>query len=154
MNQDGWVQLVDTAECIDTMERWTAEVRVENPIVANVERDPEISRWYVRIRGEEKLVTTVWFTVREHTVHVESYFMPSPDENRAETFEYVLRASQRFFGLRMVIGGEDAIYFRGELPVEGLTFAHLDRILGSIYAYSEECFRTAMRIGFATHFVA
>jgi Putative bacterial sensory transduction regulator len=148
-----------TDAAVAALEQWTEQVARENPIVTNIERDPEVARWYVRVRGEEKLVTTVWFTVRDRSVHVESYFMPWPEENVGETFEYVLRASQRFLGLRMVIGPEDALYFRGEVELSTITggtgsgFEALDRILGSIYHYSEECFRTAMRIGFATRFV-
>ena len=141
------------AAAIDCMTRWVDEVQRENPIVTNIERDPEVDRWYVRVRGDEKLVTTVWFTVRDRCVHVESYFMGWPEENVAQTFEYVLRASQRFHGLRMVIGPEDALYFRGEIDLAVLDFDTLDRVLGSIYQYSEECFRTAMRIGYATRFV-
>ena len=141
---------------VRVLEQWVVEVERDNPVVTNIERDPEVDRWYVRIRGEEKLVTTVWFTVRDRSVHVESYFMPWPQEHVAETFEYVLRASARFVGLRMVIGGEDALYFRGEIALETMVndraFEQLDRILGSIYAYSEECFRTAMTIGFGAQF--
>jgi hypothetical protein len=148
-----------TAAAVAVLERWTDDLARENPIVTNVERDREVDRWYVRVRGEEKLVTTVWFTVRDRSVHVESYFMGWPEENVGETFEYVLRASQRFLGLRMVIGPEDALYFRGEIELSTLLARPdagsdaLDRILGSVYQYSEECFRTAMRIGFATRFV-
>jgi hypothetical protein len=148
-----------TESAVAVLEKWTEELVRDNPIVTNVERDPEVDRWYVRVRGEEKLVTTVWFTVRDRSVHVESYFMGWPEENVGETFEYLLRASQRFIGLRMVIGPEDALYFRGEIELSALLaspesgFEALDRILGSVYRYSEECFRTAMRIGFATRFV-
>jgi Putative bacterial sensory transduction regulator len=138
---------------VDCMTRWVEEVRRDNPIVTNIERDSEIDRWYVRVRGDEKLVTTVWFTIRDRSIHVESYFMGWPEENVAETFEYLLRASQRFIGLRMVIGPEDALYFRGEIDLAVVDFDALDRVLGSIYQYSEECFRTAMRIGYATRFV-
>lgn len=141
-----------TTAAIACMVRWTEDVRQDNPTITSIERDTEVDRWYVRVRGEEKLVTTVWFTVRDRSLHVESYFMPWPEENVAETFEYLLRASQRFLGLRMVIGPEDALYFRGEIELSVLDTSALDRILGSIYRYSEECFRTAMRIGYATRF--
>jgi hypothetical protein len=146
-------------DAVAILEKWTDEVARENPIVTNVERDADVDRWYVRVRGEEKLVTTVWFTVRDRSVHVESYFMGWPEENVSETFEYILRASQRFLGLRMVIGPEDALYFRGEIELAAFVASPeagssaLDRMLGSVYRYSEECFRTAMRIGFATRFV-
>ena len=40
----------------------------------------------------------------------------------------------------------------GQLPVERIDADELDRVLGSVYAYVELCFRPAMRIGFASQF--
>lgn len=135
---------------------WVARLVDENPVVTNVEKDPTCERWFIRVRGEEKLVTTVWLTVRERTVSYETYFMPAPEENIAACYEYLLRANARFYGMRFSIGGEDAVYLTGQMPfsalADGCGEAELDRLLGSAYAYSEECFRTAMRIGFETMF--
>ena len=137
-------------------ERWVAQLGAENPMVINVERDPDVDRWYVRVRGEAKLVTTVWFTVREETVHYETYFMPAPEEQVEACLTYLLRANQRFYGMRFAIGGEDAIYLVGQLPFSAFAadfgLGELDRILGSAFAYSEECFPTAMAIGFGSRF--
>jgi Putative bacterial sensory transduction regulator len=145
-------------DVVAKVQRWAANVVVENPLVTNVERDPTCHRWFVRARGEEKLVTTVWVTVREETIAFETYFMPAPEENIAATFEYLLRAHQRFYAYRFSIGGEDAVYLTAQLPFTAFADGHdddeLDRMLGAAYAYSEECFRTAMRIGFATKFLA
>jgi len=157
---------IDTARVVALVDAWARRIAVENPVVTSIERDPEIDRWYVRVRGEEKLVTTVWFTVRERTLHHESYFMPAPEENAAACYEYLLRANQRLYGMAFSIGGEDAVYLTGRFPISVLADAassgdpaavaaaeeHLDTILGATYAYSEECFRTAMRIGFASRF--
>lgn len=137
------------------VEQWTATTAVENPIVTKIERDPEVDRWYVRVRGEAKLVTTVWFTVRERTLHFESYFLPYPEENRADVYEYLLRANARLYGMRFSIGGEDAAYLTGLIPLTALLAGgedELDRILGSVYATSEDCYLTAARIGFPARF--
>ena len=45
-------------------------------------------RWFVRLRGEEKDVFTIWFTLRQRTLHYETYVMPAPEENH----EALLRA--------------------------------------------------------------
>ena len=135
---------------------WVDQLVAENPVVTNVERDPTCNRWFIRVRGEEKLVTTVWLTVREQTIWYETYFMPAPEENIAACYEYLLRASARFYGMRFSIGGEDAIYLTGQMPFSAFgpeaAVDELDRLLGAAYAYSEDCFRTAMRIGFASVF--
>ena len=142
-------------EALELLERWTTSLTVDHPVVTNVERDPDVDRWYVRARGEAKLVTTVWFTVRERTLHFESYFLPSPEENTGEFYEYLLRTNARLYGMRFSIGGEDATYLTGLVPLVGIVAGgepELDRILGSVYAASEECFATAGRIGFPRRF--
>ena len=137
---------------------WAGSLVNDNPVVTQVESDPTLNRWYIRVRGDEKLVTTLWLTVRDETIAYETYFMPAPEENVAQCYEYLLRASARFYGMRFSIGGEDAVYLTGQLPFSAFAgpsgHHELDRVLGAAYAYSEECFRTAMRIGFASKFVA
>jgi hypothetical protein len=44
------------------------------------------------------------------------------------------------------------VLLQGQVPAETVTDDELDRILGSTYAYVEQCFRPAMRIGFASRF--
>ena len=143
-----------TAERV--IQDWLDAEQAGNPVVADIQRGDvegaDVARWYVRMRGEEKLATTVWFTLRERTLHFETYLMPAPEENVAQCYEYLLRASQRLYAMRFAIGSEDAVYLLGQIPVAAVSEEELDRILGAAYAYSEECFPTAMRIGFASQF--
>ena len=46
------------------------------------------------------------------------------------------------------------MFLVGQLPVDALDEGELDRILGSMFAYVEQFFRPALRIGFASHFTA
>jgi hypothetical protein len=131
---------------------WAATALNENALLAAVDRDPEIDRWYVRMHGEEKTIITVWLTLRERTLHFETYFMPAPEENIAACYELVLRANPRLFAWRFAIGLEDAIYLLGQLPLATIDHDELDRIVGSAYAYSEQYFRPAMSIGYASRF--
>jgi Putative bacterial sensory transduction regulator len=131
---------------------WAAAALDENPLLAAVDRDPDLDRWYVRMHGEEKAVITVWLTLRERTLHFETYFMPAPEENVGACYEFVLRANPRLFAWRFAIGAEDAIYLLGQLPLSTVDPDEIDRIIGSGYAYSEQYFRPAMRIGYASRF--
>ena len=133
---------------------WAARELAGNPVVAAVERAPasEGRRWFLRIHGEEKDVYTVWLTLRQRTLHYETYVMPAPEENHAQLYEHLLRRNQRLTGMAFVIGIEDAVFLQGSLPVDAVTDDELDRILGSFYAYVEQCFRPALRIGFASRF--
>jgi hypothetical protein len=136
------------------IDRWAAEEREVNPVVAAVDFDPELRRWYVRLKGEEKSFTTVWLTLRQRTLHYETYFMPAPEENIEALYEYLLRANMRLFGMRFAIGLEDALYLVGQMPLSAVDAEELDRIVGSTYAYAEQYFRPAMSIGFASRFRA
>ncbi|MEY2478926.1 MAG: hypothetical protein QOG87_4241 [Actinomycetota bacterium] len=134
--------------------RWTASESETNPVVAAVDFDAELRRWYVRLRGEEKSFTTVWLTLRQRTLHYETYFMPAPEENVEALYEYLLKANMRLFGMRFAVGAEDAVYLMGQMPLSAVDSEELDRIVGATYAYAEQYFRPAMSIGFASRFRA
>ncbi len=145
------------ADALSLLESWTGGLHTDHPVVTSVERDADVDRWYVRTRSEAKTVTTVWFTVRERTLHFESYFLPTPEDNVGAVYEYLLRANARLYDLRFSIGPEDATYLSGVVPLQGLLAggsAELDRLLGSVYAASEECFPTAARLGFPARFAS
>jgi hypothetical protein len=131
---------------------WAARALESNPLLAAVDRDTEIDRWYVRMHGEEKSTITIWLTLRERTLHFESYFMPAPEQQAERCFEYLLRANPRLYAWRFAIGAEDAAYLVGQLPLSAIDDDELDRIIGSGYAYSESHFAAAMSIGYASRF--
>jgi hypothetical protein len=142
---------------LDTLEAridaWLDGELAENPTVAAVDRgEPGERRWYVRVRGEAKDVFTIWFTLRQRTLHYETYVMPAPEEDHARFYEHLLRRNLKLVGASFCIGAEDAVFLAGTLPVHAVDEGELDRILGSMYAYVEQCFRPALRIGFASRF--
>ena len=144
-----------SADELDALEAaidgWLAAERSENPVVAAVDRDQEVPRrWYVRLRGETKNFTTVWLTLGQRTLRYETYVLPAPEENHRAFYEHLLRRNDSLVGAHFSIGAEDAVYLRGELPAGALDAAELDRILGTLYAAVEACFRPALAIGFAS----
>jgi hypothetical protein len=137
------------------IEAWLEVQLEENPAVAAVERERDVhdlQRWYVRVNGEEKDVFTLWLTLGQRTLQFETYVMPAPEENEAQFYEHLLRRNRGFNGMAFLIGDEDAVFLAGQLPVGAVDDGELDRILGETYQYVEQCFRPAMRIGFATRF--
>ena len=131
---------------------WAESSKANNDAVLAVDQLPMDRRWFIRLAGEEKQVTTIWFHLRERTLHFETQFMPSPEEHREQLFEYLLRLNNKLFGVRFSIGDEDAVYLMGQLPWSAVDEDELDRIVGSAYAYTEQYFRPAMRIGYASKF--
>ena len=127
--------------------------QVDNPMVLAVERSEGGEPiWFIRVSGEQKSVFSVWFMLRQRSVYVETYFMPAPEEQHASVYEYCLRRNLKIFGMAFGIGDEDAIYLTGEIHNHAVDDAELDRLLGTAYMMTEQCFRPAMRLGFASKF--
>lgn len=139
--------------CEELVDSWLRRQLAENPVVAAIERGaPGERRWFVRVTGEEKSVFSIWFTLHQRSLHYETYVMPAPEENESLFYEHLLRRNLKMNGVAFAIGVEDAVFLVGKVPVHTVDEGELDRILGSLYAYTEQFFRPALRIGFATKF--
>lgn len=132
---------------------WLQAMLAEHESLVAVDRaEPGERRWYVRMAGETKDFTTVWLTLGQRALHIETYLMPAPEENEAELYAHLLLRNREARGLWLCIGDEDAVYLVGQLPIALVDEANLDRVLGSAYSAVEQWFRPALRIGFASRF--
>ena len=136
------------------IEDWLARQLAENPVVAAVERDEESGerRWFVRVLGEAKDVFTIWFHLRQRTLHYETYVMPAPEENEGTLYQHLLKRNVKLYGAAFAIGEEEAIFLVGQIANSAVDDDELDRILGSLYQWVEQYFQPALRIGFASRF--
>lgn len=139
------------------IDEWLGELDADHDHIVAVERVAEASsesgvRWLVRMQGEEKDFTTVWLTLGQRTLKYETYVMAAPEENHVDLYEHVLRRNDRLVGARFSIGVEDGIFLRGELPARQVDLDAIDQALGLLYANVEQCFKSLLRIGFASHF--
>ena len=132
---------------------WLRELADAHDHIAAVDRDPDgARRWFVRMLGEEKEFTTVWLTLGQRTLRYETYVLPAPEEQHEVLYEHLLRRNDRLTGAHFSIGVEDAVFLRGEIPVDWATRAEVDRILGTLYATVEQCVTGLLRIAFASRF--
>ncbi len=134
------------------VDAWLGAQLAENPVIAQVDRDPRERRWLVRVTGEEKATFAIWFHLQQRTLQLETYVSPAPVERAAEYYEYYLRQNFRLNGAAFGIGPEDAVYLRAHIPVSWVNEAEMDRLFGTLYAATEMCFRPAMRIAFGDRF--
>lgn len=143
------------AEYDTSISGWLAAFAAENPAFEAIDRGepgaPE-PRWYVRLRGEEKEHITIWLTLGQRTLRYEAYVLPAPQENVAAVYEMALRRNDKLVGAHFAIGVEDALFLRGEVPLAWLNEAELDRIVGSLFSYTEQAFPSLVRLGFASKF--
>lgn len=140
------------------IDQWLASIAESSPQITAIDRGTSDGtssgepQWYVRMRGEEKDVTTVWLTLGQRTLRYETYVMPAPEEQADVLYEHLLRRNDRLVGAHFSIGLEDAVFLRGELFHPQVSEAELDRVLGTLYATVEQCFLGLIRIGFASRF--
>ena len=144
-----------TPEELDRLEQeidgWLNAAFEENEVMVALERgQPGERRWYVRLQGIEKDFTTVWLRLGQRALHAEAYMMPAPEENVGEVYERLLRRNRAIHGLAFAIGVEDAIFLVGEVPNDGISEGHVDRLIGSVWEYVERDFRPTLQIGFAS----
>ena len=132
---------------------WLMSMMERNDTIVAVDRgEPDEHRWYVRMHGEEKEFTTVWFTLGQRTLQFETYVMPAPEENAQVLYESLLRRNEKLVGAHFSIGQEDAVFLRGEIPLAALNEQELDRLIGTLYSTVEQSFGALIRIGFASRF--
>lgn len=140
----------------DRLVSWLRSVLDENPVVAAAgpDLDEPDRRWYVRVHGEDKDVSTLWFTLDQRTVAYETHVLPAPEENHAAVYEQLLRRNRQLHGPSFCIGAEDAVYLAGRIDIPAVDADTLDRVLGTVYATVEQSFRALLRAGFATRLAA
>lgn len=107
-------------------------------------------RWLVRFRGEEKDFITVWLTLRQRTVHVETQVMPAPEEHVEEVFRFALAKNADLYPLHLALGPEAGLYLVGRFPVAEVSRDLLDTTLGAAVRYADELFPTVMSLGLAS----
>ena len=106
-------------------------------------------RWYLRLRGDEKEFVTVWLTLRQRTLRHEAQFMPAPETNIEATWEYLLKRNADLYRpVRSPWGPRTPSTWSAGCPSSRVDDDELDRIIGSSLAYTDECFPTAMSIGY------
>jgi hypothetical protein len=143
----------ERARCDAAISGWAASVGANAdgaaPGVLGVENDPDLDRWYIRLKGEEKDVVTIWLTIRQRTLRHETHFMPAPETNISDTYEYLLRRNANLHGMRFCLGPENAVFLVGEIPVSEVTQDEIDRVVGTSLEYVDASFPAAMELGYA-----
>ncbi|MGB8861142.1 MAG: YbjN domain-containing protein [Ilumatobacteraceae bacterium] len=143
------------AELEVSISTWLTAFAADNPAFEAIDRGEAGEaepRWYVRLHGDEKEHITIWLTLGQRTLRYEAYVLPAPQENVAAVYEMALRRNDKLVGAHFAIGVEDALFLRGEIPLAWLTEAELDRIIGSLYSYTEQAFPGLLRLAFASKF--
>ncbi|RKS06060.1 putative sensory transduction regulator [Nocardiopsis sp. Huas11] len=138
---------------VDTQTAREAAARAISEAVAEAGLETELPRegsFLVTIPGTAKLKTLVWLEVGPHSLGVTSFFCRQPDENHGEFYRWLMQRNSGMFGMAFAADEVGDVYIRGRLPLEGVTPAEVDRLLGCVLTYSDENFNRALELGFAS----
>jgi hypothetical protein len=106
--------------------------------------------WLIRLKGDEKDAITLWLSLRQRTVHVETEVTPAPEENREALYRYLLVKNAEIRELHLAIGPEDGIYLMTQIPIGEMSVERLDEVVGATLTYVEEIYPTAMTMGLSS----
>lgn len=143
----------EQSRVLAALEGYLREQYEESESVVAVEPDGE-NRWMVRLAGQAKDYTTIWFTVGDRTLRYESYFMPDPEENHEQLYRYLLFKNATMYSSRFSLADDHDVFITGQLPLSAVDADEIDRIVGTIYANVESYFGRAIRIGYASRFAS
>lgn len=137
----------------ETVNAWAAQwhasalLGVEHQPIAD---DRGHFHWLIRLKGEEKSVITLWLSLRQRTVHVETEVIPAPEENRETLYHFLLAKNAELRELHLAIGPEEGIYLMAKIPINEVTVERLDEVVGATLTYVEEIYPTAMTMGLSS----
>jgi hypothetical protein len=103
--------------------------------------------WLIRLKGDEKDVITLWLSLRQRSVHVETELMPAPEENREALFRFLLVRNAELREVHFAIGPEEGIYLMTQIPMNEIDVDRLDELVGATLTYVDEVYPTAMTMG-------
>lgn len=103
----------------------------------------------VRLPGTRKLITECALQVGKHGLSVRAFVARKPDENHAGVYRWLLERNLRLHGICFALDAVGDIYLTGNVPVELVTRAEVDRLLGAVAEAADDSFNVILELGFA-----
>ena len=104
----------------------------------------------VTLPGERKLQTACRLEIGAHALGIHAFVARNPDENHRVVYRWLLERNLKMYGVAFAVDHEGDIYLDGRLPLEAVTPAEIDRLLGAVLTYADESFNTILELGFAS----
>jgi hypothetical protein len=102
----------------------------------------------VQLPGEAKLATTVSLLVGDQGLSVSAFVVRHPDENHEAFYRWLLTRNSRLPGIAFALDQVGDVYLVGRVPVEGVTTATVDRLLGAVLSVADSSFNELLALGF------
>ena len=103
----------------------------------------------VNLPGTRKLVTECALEVGTHSLNLRAFVARNPDENHVGVYRWLLERNLKLHGICFALDALGDIYLTGRVPVELVTRADVDRLLGAVAAAADDSFNVILELGFA-----
>jgi hypothetical protein len=103
----------------------------------------------VSLPGTRKLITECALQVGKHGMNVRAFVARKPDENHAGVYRWLLERNLKLHGICFALDALGDIYLTGSVPVELVTRAEVDRLLGAVAEAADDSFNVILELGFA-----
>jgi hypothetical protein len=135
----------------DTLKEWSRQWGA-NSLLGEIEHRPDSDdrghfHWLIRCRGDERDAITLWLSLRQRTVFVETELIPAPEENLEGVYRYLLVKNHAMRELHVAIGPEAGIYLVTQIPIGEITVGRVDELVGAAITYIDEMYPTVMTLG-------
>jgi hypothetical protein len=103
----------------------------------------------VSLPGTRKLVTECALQVGKHGMNARAFVARKPDENHAGVYRWLLERNLKLHGIGFAVDALGDIYLTGSVPLELVTRAQVDRLLGTVAEAADDSFNVILALGFA-----
>jgi Putative bacterial sensory transduction regulator len=103
----------------------------------------------VRLPGTHKLVTECALEVGRHRLGIRAFVARRPEQNEAAVYRWLLEHNLKLYAVAFAVDRLGDIYLTGKVPLEQLSRAEVDRVLGVVAATADASFDPLVELGFA-----
>ena len=101
----------------------------------------------MRLPGTHKLVTECALEVGRHRLGVRAFVARRPEENEAAVYRWLLEHNLKLYAVAFAVDRLGDIYLTGKIPLEQLSRAEVDRVLGMVAATADDELQPHRRAG-------
>jgi hypothetical protein len=133
----------------DAREHAISEIRVELSELDLDWAESAPGLFSVSLPGTRKLVTECALQVGKHGLNLRAFVARKPDENHVGVYRWLLERNLKLPGVCFAVDTLGDIYLTARLPVELVSGAEVDRLLGTVAEAADESFNVILELGFA-----
>ena len=103
----------------------------------------------VSLPGTRKLVTECALQVGKYGMNLRAFVARNPDENHSGVYRWLLERNLKLHGICFAVDAHGDIYLTANVPVELVSRAEVDRLLGAVAEAADDSFNVILELGFA-----